>query len=106
MKIIKSDGTIEEGIGITDAQAAEMQHIEETLHIVLCQCSYHYDWQGMPKCKKVAYAVALGGSWMGAMEDLLPKPVPEPVPDPELESVPEPPVAEVPATVEKEELSF
>ena len=102
MKIIKSDGTIEEGIGITDAQAAEMQHIEETLHIVLCQRGYHYDWQGMPKCKKVAQAVALGGSWMGAMEDLLPKPVPEPV----VESVPEPPVAEVPATVEKEELSF
>ena len=102
MKIIKSDGTIEEGIGITDAQAAEMQHIEETLHIVLCQRSYHYDWQGMPKCKKVAQAVALGGSWMGAMEDLLPKPVPEPV----VEEAPEPPVAEVPATVEKEELSF
>lgn len=102
MKFIKSDGTIEEGIGITDAQDAEMQHIEETLHIVLCQSSYHYDWQGMPKCKKVAHAVALGGSWMEAMEDLLPKPVPEPV----VESVPEPPVAEVPATVEKEELSF
>ena len=102
MKIIKSDGTIEEGIGITDAQAADMQHIEETLHILLCQRNYHYDWHGMPKCRKVAQAVALGGSWMGAMEDLLPKPVPEP----ELESVPEPPVAEVPATVEKEELSF
>ena len=68
MKIIKSDGTIEEGIGITDAQAAEMQHIEETLHIVLCQRCYHY-WEGMPKCKKVAQAVALGGSWMGAKED-------------------------------------
>lgn len=101
MKIIKSDGTMEEGIGITDAQAAEMRHIEETLHIVLCQ-SYHYYWQGIPNCKKVAQAVVLGRSWMEAIEDLLPKPVPEP----ELESVPEPPVAEVPATVEKEELSF
>ena len=99
MKIIKSDGTIEEGIGITDAQVAEMQHIEETLHIVLCQRNYHYDWQGMPKCMKVARAVALGGSWLEAMEDLLPKPVPEP----ELESVSETPVA---VATEKADIPF
>jgi hypothetical protein len=99
VKIIKNDGTIEEGIGITDEQAAEMQRIEETLHVVICQNGYHYDWQGIPKCRKVANAVALGHSLLEALEDLKPKPVTVVVPEMVVE-----PEAIQPAVAEKEEL--
>lgn len=113
MKFLKSDGTIEEGIGLTDSQAAEMTRIEEMMHIVVCQNGYHYDWQGIPKCRKVANAVAQGTSLLDALEDLKPKvkqPEPELEPEPVItveDAVGPDPVPESPMpAVEKDEIPF
>jgi hypothetical protein len=77
MKFLKADGTVEDGTPLTDEQAAEKQRVEELLHVVLCKNSYHYDWQGMPACKKVSQEVATGTSWIDSLEGLKPKPRPE-----------------------------
>jgi hypothetical protein len=75
MKILKKDGTIEEGVGITDEQATEMERTESVLHDVICQNSRHYDWQSFPKCRKVASEVATGASLIDALEGLMLKPI-------------------------------
>lgn len=77
MKFIKADGTLEEGTPLTDEQATEMQKTEEVLHAVVCRNAYHYDWQGVPQCRKVANDVALGASLFDSLERLIPKLVPD-----------------------------
>ena len=76
MKFLKQDGIIEEGMPLTDEQAAEMQRVEELLHVVICQRSQHYVFQGFPKCRKVANAVAQGKPLLDALEELNPRPEP------------------------------
>jgi len=111
MKFLKADGTIEEGIGLTDSQAAEMTRIEEMMHIVVCQNVHRYDWQGIPKCRKVANAVTQGTPLLEALEDLKPKPrqrLDEPEPEITVEDAVGPdPVPESPTpAVEKDEMPF
>jgi hypothetical protein len=79
MKILKPDGSVEEGLPITDEQAEQKDRVEKLLHELICHNAYHYDWQGVPKCKKAVIAVAQGTPLLDALDALAKKP--EPVPD-------------------------
>jgi hypothetical protein len=54
MKFLKSDGTVDEGEPLTDAQAALRQSLENYLHHVICKGSYHNTWEGQPRCQKAS----------------------------------------------------
>jgi hypothetical protein len=104
MKFLKEDGTIEEGIMLSDLQVVQRQQIEDFLHKKVCANSYHSSYSSKAKCAEVAnqlianldYLVVAGLT--GAIDALTPKPKPEPEPIP----VPEPVAAAPVVDVEKE----
>jgi hypothetical protein len=79
MKFLKEDGTIEEGVQITDEQIAELERLEQVLHASMCGGNYHpsYD-RSLRKCRKLAVKVICGNSLESVLADeFLPKPSPE-----------------------------
>ena len=106
MKFLNEDGTIEEGIMLSDLQVVQRQQIEDFLHKKVCENSYHSSYSSKAKCAEVAnqlianldYLVVAGLT--GAIDALTPKPKPEPEPEPI--PVPEPDAAAPVVDVEKE----
>ncbi len=86
MKFLKEDGTIDEGVQLSDADAARMERLESVLHASVCSGSYHASYgHGVKKCRRIAAAVVASGRTLEAiledeflpkMEDEHPSPVP------------------------------
>ncbi len=97
MKFITEDGKIAEGIPLTNEQVRQRENLVAYFHKEACRNGYHA-YRDTKQCETLANAFVTGGILAAANK--------QPEPEPAVEAAPEPPVAEVPATVEKEELSF
>jgi hypothetical protein len=85
MKFLKEDGTIEEGVLLSDLQVEQRQQIEDFLHEKVCRDSFHSTYGSKAKCAEVAnqlianldYLVVAGLTRV--IDALTPKPEPEPI---------------------------
>ena len=94
MKFLKEDGTIEEGVLLSDAQVVQRQQIEDFLHEKVCANSFHSSYGAKAKCLEVANQLiatlnpSIAAGLCHAMDVLTPKPEPIAIPDPILTAVP------------------
>jgi hypothetical protein len=100
MKFIKEDGTIEEGVAITDRQAELLDRFEAYLHDKVCHHSYHGSYSKKP-CRETANEIVpkLDDSAAGALLSAIFEPAPEPEPEPELAPA-------TPAKISTDEIPF
>ena len=86
MKFLKEDGTIEEGIQLSNAEVERLERLEAVLHASVCGGSYHASYErGLRKCRKIATQVvtndmtleaALEGIYLPKPEEEHPSPMP------------------------------
>ena len=77
MKFLKEDGTIEEGIQLSDAEVERLERLEAVLHASACGGRYQALYErGLRECRKIATQVVANGMTLeAALEDrYLPKP--------------------------------
>ena len=101
-KFLKEDGTIEEGILLSDDDAVRMERLESVLHASVCNGHYHASYEhGIRKCRAIAMRVVSGTATLeGALEKEF---------CPQIEDIPEesvPTVQQPVAAVEKSDLPF
>lgn len=58
MKFLKEDGTVEEGIMLTDEQDATREALEEYIHVKVCKHAYHAGYEGKKPCASLAALIA------------------------------------------------
>ena len=58
MKFIKEDGTIEDGMPISDGTLMLRGHLQDYLHHVVCANTYHSIYEKAPVCMKAATFLA------------------------------------------------
>ena len=89
MKFLKEDGTVEEGVMLTDEQDALRGSLEEYIHQVVCRNAYHgnYDKRPCRQASNFLYAAitfndstdqGVANAIKSELESLKPKPAPEP----------------------------
>ena len=80
MKFLKEDGSVEDGIPLTEELVEQMAQAKSLVHAVVCKYANHYDWHGHAACVRVATAIAKGATFHEAIKSLVPQPDPAPTP--------------------------
>jgi hypothetical protein len=85
MKFLKEDGTIDEGLSLSDQTIEQIEHLEELTHLLVCGFQFHSSYSIKP-CRKLAIKLVTECATIDAdalfeiLEELKPKPEPEPAP--------------------------
>ncbi len=75
MKFLKKDGTIEEGVALSETEVRHLESLTQVLHASMCRNAFHPSYEREEKCRKVAIAVISGKTLEAALADeYLPKP--------------------------------